>query len=401
MNLQRVSPSRLGFGNSSPARSSSGIRPKSNIRCALLLTSLLLITGLYSINRRALFAAPLAPTDITTVAHAIQQIEEESQGKVTVSVHPTLGTVRMVQIAPGGDLFSSYAIAGAENVEGQQAPLPQQMLVAKSDAFFAQSSALFGLDSTTTALTLTTSTRDSYGYTLVSYQEVYRGVPIFGGILRSHFNDAGQLTAVNGVAIPTINLNHSKFNTVPTLSAQEAIDHAIAAVQQAVAEESPAAAATSATALTADSAILYLYQAGLVQGVAGPLKLTYRVTVRNDTQTVRRFLFVDAHSGVIIDQFSGIYELEREVSEGNLGNVVWDEGQGNPDPIPNGWSGGNSSQVKAWNDEISGAKEAYNLFGSLTNGAQLSYDGNDATMRTVNNDPNISCPRKACGAFSP
>ena len=119
-----------------------------------------------------------------------------------------------------------------------------------------------------------------------------------------------------------------------------------------MAEESPAVAATSATTLSADSATLYLYQAGLVQGVAGPLKLTYQVTVRNDAQTVRRFVFVDAHSGVIIDQFSGIYELEREVSEGNLGNVVWDEGQGNPDPIPNGWSGGNSSQVKAWNDEI-------------------------------------------------
>ncbi len=396
MNLQRVSPSRLGFGNWSAVRSRSGLHPKSTLRCALLLTSLLLLVSLYSLNSKGLLAAPLAPTDITTVAQAIQQVDEASQGKVTISVHPTLGTVRMVQIAAGGDLLPSYAIALEESAEGQPVPLAAQTLVAKSDAFFAQSGALFGLDSTTTDLSVTASSRDSYGYTMIAYQEAYRGVPIFGGILRSHFNNSGQLTAVNGVAIPTINLDSSKFNTVPTLSAQEAIDHAIAAVRQAVAEESPAVAsaatATLTAALTADSATLYLYQAGLVQGVTGPLKLTYQVTVINETQTVRRFVFVDAHSGLIVDQFSGVYELEREVAEGNLGNVVWDEGQGNPEPIPSGWSGGNSSQVKAWNDEITGAKEAYNLFGSLTNGARLSYNGSNATMRTVNNDPSISCP---------
>ncbi len=384
MNFQRVSPSRLGFGNWSTRQS------KSIIQCATLLVSLLLFAVLHPMDKA--WAAPPSPTDITTVVHAIQQVEEANQDTVTVSVHPTLGTVRLVQIAPGGDLLPSYAIAGEEGVASQQDPLRQSALAAKSDAFFAQSGALFGLDSATTALTLTASTRDSYGYTLFSYQEMYRGVPIFGGILRSHFNGAGQLTAVNGVAIPTINLNSNKLNTVPTLTAQAAMDQAIAAVQQALTEESPTASAASATALTADSANLYLYPVGLVQGITGPLQLTYQITVRNNMGSVRRFVFVDAHTGTIIDQFSGVYELEREVSEGNLGNLVWDEGQGNPDPIPNGWNGGNSSQVKAWNDEITGAKEAYNLFGSLTNGSRLSYDGANATMRTVNNDPSISCP---------
>jgi len=326
----------------------------------------------------------LPPTDITTVARAIQQVEEERQDAVTIRVHPLLGTVRMVQIPTGGDLLPGYAIANEEATSAQTEPLRQSTLVAKSDAFFAESSALFGLDLTTTALTLTTSQRDSYSYTTLSYQTAYQGVPIFGGILRSHFNAAGQLTTVNGVAIPTVGLNEAKVNTVPTVGRERAIAQAIDAVALDT--------TVSADRLNAENATLYLYQSGLIQGVAGTLYLTYQIEVTDNERSVRRFVFVDAHSGTILDQFSGIYDLEREVSEGNIGNVVWDEGQGDSDPIPNGWNGGSSSQVQAWNDEITGAKEAYNLFGSLTNGTRLSYDGSNAIMRTVNNDPKISCP---------
>ena len=51
------------------------------------------------------------------------------------------------------------------------------------------------------------------------------------------------------------------------------------------------------------------------------------------------------------------------------------------------------ARVAAWQDEIDGAEETYNLFSSMTGGTFLSYDGNDALMRTINNDANISaCP---------
>ncbi len=73
-----------------------------------------------------------------------------------------------------------------------------------------------------------------------------------------------------------------------------------------------------------------------------------------------------------------------------LANVVWDESNGDPDPIPAGWAGGTAQQVTDWNNEIDGAKETYNLFASMA--GRDSYDGAGATMRTVNNDPGISCP---------
>ncbi len=138
----------------------------------------------------------------------------------------------------------------------------------------------------------------------------------------------------------------------------------------------------------------------LLKSAAGPVYLAYRVEVVNGDYTVRRFVFVEAHSGKILLILDGIHELEREVSEGALANKIWDEGSGHPEPIPSGWAGGSMAQVAAWNDVIAGAKETYNLFGSLTNGAWLSYNGQNATMRAVNNDPGIQCPNASWSSVS-
>ncbi|MCK5920033.1 MAG: M4 family metallopeptidase, partial [Methylococcales bacterium] len=43
-----------------------------------------------------------------------------------------------------------------------------------------------------------------------------------------------------------------------------------------------------------------------------------------------------------------------------------------------------------WQDEIDGAQETYNVIDNMD--GYSSYDGAEATMRTVNNDPGITCP---------
>ena len=145
---------------------------------------------------------------------------------------------------------------------------------------------------------------------------------------------------------------------------------------------------------------LYIFQPGLLKGAGGPLYLAYRIEVVDATYALRRFVFVDAHSGKILLTLTGVQELEREISEGSLANKVWDEGSGHPEPIPNGWANGEPAEVTAWNDEITGAKETYNLFGSMTNSAWRSYDSQDAPMRTVNNDPKIKCPNANWNSIS-
>ena len=69
-----------------------------------------------------------------------------------------------------------------------------------------------------------------------------------------------------------------------------------------------------------------------------------------------------------------------------------------PDPIPAGWAGGTAQQVIDWNNEAAGAKETYNLFGSMA--GRDSYNNAGAQMRTVNNDPGIACPNATWNGIS-
>ena len=62
---------------------------------------------------------------------------------------------------------------------------------------------------------------DAYAATHLTYQQ-YGGppgcrVPVFGGILRTHFDAAGRMTAANGVGVPV-----DDVDTTPNVSAAAA-----------------------------------------------------------------------------------------------------------------------------------------------------------------------------------
>ena len=331
---------------------------------ALFCTWLLLFDG----NNMRLLAAPPTPAS-TAATHRLTAVASD---KVTISTHPTLGTVTFVQIAPGGDLLPTVAYAQGEASIAQMGT--------KGMTFFKEYGALFGINDPASELMLINQKQDEQGRTHFTYQQQYQGVAVYGALLRTHFDRAGQLTVVNGLAVPVATLA-----TTPQLQTTDATKRAIAAVQaDEVNTEEPLSIVGEPQ--------LVIFQAGLIQGIAGRIHLAYQVEIVNEARTLRRFLFIDAQSGKVIESYSGVHELEREISEGSLNNVVWDEGKNHPFPIPAGWANGNSSQVLAWNDEAKGAKETYNLFGSLSNGGWLSYNQQNAVMRTVNNDPRISCP---------
>jgi len=333
-------------------------------RQVLLFTTLLFLGS----SPKPLYAAPPTPTTVTA---AQAELTQRAQGVVTISTHPTLGTVTFVRVAPGGDLLPTIVLAAAQPTVAQ--------LQAKDQSFFAQYGLLFGITDPTTQLRVVTTTNDQ-GRAHLTYQQQVQAVPVFGAFVQTHYDQRGRLTGVNGVtvAIPPLEMT-------PHLTANAATEQALAHVAP---EADPSGGALSVAAPPA----LVIYQAGLIQGLAGKVHLAYQVEVVNAARTLRRFLFLDAHTGKLIESYSGVHELEREVAEGSLNNLVWDEGNGHPQPIPSGWAGGTNAQVTAWNEEIKGAEETYNLFGSLSNGSWLSYNRQNAVMRTVNNDPRIQCP---------
>src|SRR4029450_7610108 len=95
----------------------------------------------------------------------------------------------------------------------------------KSKDFLSEYGSLLGATADGSQLVETSSLTDTTGATHVSYVQGYKGVPGFGATIRAHLDKDNTLTAVNGVAVPDIDLD-----VTPRLSADQAAARAIAAV---------------------------------------------------------------------------------------------------------------------------------------------------------------------------
>lgn len=293
----------------------------------------------------------------------VDRLVAAAQGRAQVSRHTVTGAARFVHF-PAGSL---------------PALTDKASVAAEADAFFSTYGAAFGVADSSRQLRRLDQRNDGHMQHVI-FQQVHEGIPVFGGELRAHFDADGRLLAANGTFLPEL-----EVDTRPSWSRDAAIAKAIRLVEGQHAGE------IRTLDLAAVQVGLRIYQQGLLQGVAGTRHLVYEVEVANSDVTIHEYLYIDAHHGKLVNQITGIrHALDRAVSETSLANVVWTETD--PDPIPSGWAGGSAQQVTDWQNEIDGARETYNLFGSMTGGTYLSYDGNMATMRTVNNDPNISCP---------
>lgn len=285
--------------------------------------------------------------------NGLQRLVEATGGRVVFSQNPATGVVGFLRIT--GD-------SGLSLTQTDSAP-------AESATFFQQYGSIFGITDAPTELVPLDVTTDSLGMVRQAYHQVYQGVPVFAGILFVHLNSNHQLTAANGVFVP-----HIKVNTTPTLDAETAAEIAVAAT----AERATVDGATAGN-LSVATNTLYVYRDGLLQGVPGANYLVYEVQVTNNGN-VRDFVYVDAHAGRIINHISAVDNaLFRRLYEMNTGNQVWMEG----DPFPGAL---NVDQQNIVN--FSG--ESYRFFDNVF--GRDSYDAAGAEMRSVNNDPTISCP---------
>lgn len=317
-----------------------------------ILLLLLLFASASGAEESSAAASPAAQPDPS----GLQRLVEATNGRAVLSQNPATGVVGFLRIADG---------AGLSLAPGQAAP-------AQADAFFAQYGGIFGIADPSAELVQTAATTDSLGMQTVTYQQVYQGVPVFAAILRVHLNAANELSAANGVFVPRIDVN-----PVPSIAADAAAVRAVAAT---VAEHSIDGAVVDAASLSVAATTLYVYRDGLIQGVPGPNYLVYEVEVTNGT-SLRDFVYVDAHSGKIVNHISAVEDaLHRVIYELSAATPpIWEEGDLFPGAL-------NLDQQNIVN--FSG--DSYHFFNNAF--GRDSYDGLGAFMRSVNNDPTISCP---------
>jgi Zn-dependent metalloprotease len=314
----------------------------------------------------ALAAQPsVAMQQQTPTAQALAALQARTNHTARVTIHPATGVARFVRLEPAS----------------WQPPAPATGATAQAQAFLHEYGLLFGVQDPEQELHLIDAFTDAIGMRHLIYQQQYHGVPVFAGELRLHFNARGELLATNGVFVPDLALD-----TTPQISAQTARAHALLYIAQQSAVQRQASPAHLAT----QPGRLYLFRANLARGLPGPNHLVYEVPVSNG-QDIRDFVYVDAHTGAIIDQISGLHTaIQRRVYKSTTfldpAALVWREG----DPLP--YSDADPSVQTNINTIIEYSEDTYNFFAGLSGGAFLSWNGADGPMNSIYDHLAIACP---------
>lgn len=313
---------------------------------------ILVITTISAIAQRQNGKAPIDQAGIL-------RLQADTGGAANVSIDRATGAARFVRLpaSQAGDL----APVSARTARAQD----------KAAAFFHQYGSIFGLAAPDKQLKEVGRQKDQTAGTHFSYQQYHAGVPVFGAVLKAHFDAKNQLRAVNGTVIPNI-----AISPTPTRSASSVTPLAISTVM----------AQKPGVALTARHTQLYVFQAGLARGVDLGIHLVWEVEV-GDGGTVREFVYVDAHNGKVVDQITGTPDgLFRRAYDGqNLPTVppsypnspFWIEG----DAFPTG-------TVEADN-MLYASKETYDFYKAAF--GRDSFDGNGAIMDSIF-DRGYGCP---------
>ena len=291
----------------------------------------------------------------------LARLARATENRARISLDRTTGTASFVRIEPGALRLDTPGDASFSE---------------RTQAFLDEYGSIFGLRNPAGELDFVGESIDAYGLAHVQYRQVYLGVPVFGSELKSHFDRDGNLTTINASTIPI-----EALDPTPAWLAAKAEDVAVAEVVRAL--EVRMAAAD----LHAVGAELLVFRTGMLQGVSGINHLSYRVEVVNNTQSIREFVFVDAHTGKVLDQITGIHDgLYRRAYDGlNLpdvppsypGSPFWVEG----DSFPTGTTEADNM--------ILASGETYDLFSNAF--VRDSFDGAGATMDSIFNR-GYGCP---------
>jgi Zn-dependent metalloprotease len=325
-----------------------------------------------SSNAKALVADALVlPTDSGTAAEGpqvqaldaagIQRLLDATGGTAKISLHSATGAVRFVRLEAGS---LSLRVGTDTGYETQAA------------AFWREYGSIFGIRDANAELKLVKTETDNAGMTHLTYEQVYQGVPVFAGTLKVHFNAARQVTAVNGTFIPGITVS-----AAPQVTSVRAAGHAIAEVAAKPDMDGEVAITVDVGALKTKLNRLVVYRPGLALGVAGTNYLAYQVEVTNG-KTIRDYVFVDAHTGKVVDRYSMSHDALKRVlyEQDPTTPPVWTEG----DLFPGGLNQDQQNILVATEDSY---YFFFHAFGRENPNADPTFE-----MKIVNNDPTISCP---------
>lgn len=336
-----------------------------------------------------------APERTQSTQTLVNQISSQTDGRTLITFNKGNGVATFMRVPQNANLDLT-------TVNSDSAPTEI------AAAFLNRYGEIFGIRDASTELTLSNTSVDRLGMSHLTYAQSYQGVPVFAGELKAHIDPTGSVRTVNGDFVPDINVDVN-----PTRTLDEASVIAIEAVLSGLDLD----ARNASTDIRMVNNRLYIFHSGLLRRIAGQAHLAYEIEVANSTGSIHEFVYVDAHSGKIVEQISGIHEhgnaqdgepitptptpeipspietpeppsagINRQIYEDYFdpSYLIWSEG----DPLP--YTGSDDVEV---NNMIEFAEDTYNLYATLSDGTFTSWDSEYAPMHSVLLDGfDFNCP---------
>lgn len=306
------------------------------------------------------FAAQAQQATLTGQADAVNRLATDAGSTPEVTYHEVTGAARFVRLPRANGAAKMAAQARGK-------PMTDAARHEGSVQFLKNYGSLFGIRNANEELGAARISKDRQGGTHITHKQFYRGLPVFGAELKTHYDASDNLVAANGTFVPGIDVD-----TTPTRSGDAATKLAMTRVVTDLGRP---------VKLSASKPTLMIYREGLAQGVDGPNHLAWEVVVGNGVD-VREFVYVDAHSGKVIQTTTGVFDAKNRRAYDGLGidpapgpnypnNPFWVEGQAFP-----------TGNLEADN-MIAASSDIYDLFKKAF--GRDSFDGNGATMDSIFN----------------
>ncbi len=283
---------------------------------------------------------------------ATLEIAPLAQSGARISYHAQTGQVRFVGAAPGRAIPQPSVLAQSASREDA------------ARGFLAVYGPLFGLSDPNQELIVKRETAPGAGRAFVRFQQVYQGLPVFGGELIVQVDGANNILSASGEVLPKI-----AVATTPVVTA--------AAARQAALELVAKQYGVEIGALIATQPELWVLNPVLVRPGGGQTRLVWRLEVTPARLLpIRELVLVDAQRGSVALHFGEIdAALNRQTYNANNGlglpgTLVCDES--NPT-----CSGGDSHAVAAHKY----AGDTYNFY--LSNHGRDSIDDAGMTLISI------------------
>ncbi len=230
---------------------------------------------------------------------------------------------------------------------------------------FIQYRSQFGIGDLVSQLRLDRVRVDALGHVHTEFRQVHRGVPVFGGTLKSHQNARGEFTAANGFFFPV----PDKLDPVPTLDRTAAGGVAVSITNDANA--------------TVEEIELVVVDPGWYGDRPRGAQLAYYVRVVDPALGLAEGFFIDARQGAVLDRWNLVENLkDRVVHDAMGGNAL-------PGPIAR-----TEGQSPTGNGEVD---RAYDYAGDMYDFyfrafGRDAFDDAGSTIRLTVNSTLLNCP---------